>query len=391
MLNGSRTKNAFGACLLVCVSTFVALGLSELFARTILNSVDYLDAYLEDDELLKHTVRPGSSGHDAWGFRNMAVPAATEIVAIGDSQTYGVSAPAKNSWPAALQNLTGKSVYNLSLGGYGPVQYYHLLKSQALKLRPNLVIIGFYFGNDLWDAYDIVYTKDYWGHLRKPGFIVNNEKQRAIDDGVSSQQTKWLGSFRDWLAHHSVFYRMFTLTFGSTLRFFEMKYGYSQANHQINILEKNALNIRTGFTPLARLRGLDLDAPEVREGLRLTLELVGQMNDLCSKEGTEFLVALIPTKESVYADYIGDNGEMKNSATMDRLLANERRVNQLLRKYLDDHSIAYVDLLADLRSAARSKTIYPHSEDGHPNTEGYRVIATAIARFLNEDQNAIGN
>jgi lysophospholipase L1-like esterase len=39
-----------------------------------------------------------------------------KIVTIGDSQAYGVSASAGNSWPAKLQKLMKADVYNLSLG-----------------------------------------------------------------------------------------------------------------------------------------------------------------------------------------------------------------------------------------------------------------------------------
>ena len=44
-----------------------------------------------------------------------------------------------------LAKLSGESVYNMSLGGYGPIQYLYLLQNLAVKLRPKTVIVGFYF------------------------------------------------------------------------------------------------------------------------------------------------------------------------------------------------------------------------------------------------------
>ena len=64
-----------------------------------------------------------------------------------------------------------KKVYNLSLGGYGQVQYYYLLKNKAFKLNPFLIIVGFYYSNDLSNVFNIVYTRNYWEHLRRPDFI----------------------------------------------------------------------------------------------------------------------------------------------------------------------------------------------------------------------------
>jgi hypothetical protein len=105
----------------------VAMLLGEAVSRLFLNPVDFLVPKLAEDEILGRKVLPYSAGHDGWGFRNRSVPDSVDIVCIGDSQTYGVSAPAKFSWPETLGKLLNKSVYNLGLGGYNPLQYDYLL------------------------------------------------------------------------------------------------------------------------------------------------------------------------------------------------------------------------------------------------------------------------
>ncbi len=47
-----------------------------------------------------------------------------------------------------LSRLTGKNVYNLALGGYGPNQYYYLLQTKAFGLKPATIIGGLYMGED---------------------------------------------------------------------------------------------------------------------------------------------------------------------------------------------------------------------------------------------------
>ena len=110
------------------------------------------------DETLRYRVEPYTAAHDGWGYRNRYVPDRADIVAIGDSQTYGTSALAKYSWPSTLKRVTGREVYNLSLGGYGPAEYFYLMEHKALLLKPDLIIAGFYLGNDLADTYTAVYT-----------------------------------------------------------------------------------------------------------------------------------------------------------------------------------------------------------------------------------------
>jgi hypothetical protein len=141
-------RNLVCSFVLLGFSVVTSLAAGEGLARLLVNPVNYLEPYLFKDEVLGHKIEPNSSGHDSWGFRNKTVPKSAKIITIGDSQTYGVSAAAKHSWPATLQELRDESVYNLSLGGYGPAQYYYLLNSKALVLEPRLVIVGFYFGND---------------------------------------------------------------------------------------------------------------------------------------------------------------------------------------------------------------------------------------------------
>ena len=199
--------------LLVAFSTLTGLVLGEAAVRMVVNPVDYLRANVVEDEILHHTIAPNSSGHDSWGFRNKRVPRSAKIVTIGDSQTYGIAASAGNSWPETLQNLINEDVYNLSLGGYGPVQYTYLLEKRAFDLSPSVVIVGFYFGNDLLDAYKLVYTKQYWIELRRKDFFAHEESSDT--DVVITERGKFLGGLRNWLAQNSIVYRMFTLSSGN--------------------------------------------------------------------------------------------------------------------------------------------------------------------------------
>jgi hypothetical protein len=160
-----------------------------------------------------------------------------------------------------------------------------------------------------------------------------------------------------------------------------MKYTSSRVNSDITTVDDNQRGIRTGFTPSRRLIGLNLQDFRVKEGLRLTLELIGRMNDICSEKRVQLLVVLIPTKESVYAEYIAGKRNLRNSAVIDELIANEREINQRMRKYFAKHDISYVDVLPDLRRAVPTRPYFANT-DGHPNADGYVVIAKAVNRFL---------
>ena len=125
-MSNSGLKHYIAISLLLTLSILISIMIGEGLLRIVFNPVDYLQAQLIPDDILGHRV--ASNRYDSWGFRNKAVPADVKIMAIGDSVTYSILTTASDSWPAKLQKLTGQDVYNLSLGGYGPVQYYESLR-----------------------------------------------------------------------------------------------------------------------------------------------------------------------------------------------------------------------------------------------------------------------
>src|SRR3989344_8810491 len=113
-------------------------------------------------------------GHDANGFRNVEVPKTADIIAIGDSQTYGENARREESWPYRL------GAYQMAFGGYGPTEY-SVLFDHALAMQPKTVIIGFFSGNDLRDTVDDIYFDEYWKDMRRGDFAVNWDQGPVID------------------------------------------------------------------------------------------------------------------------------------------------------------------------------------------------------------------
>ncbi len=87
------------------------------------------------------------------GFRTIPFkPVTTErpkIMLIGDSFTWGETAtPLYNSFPDRLA-ARGYLVYNMGISGTDPVQYYATAKKYIPLLKPDVVIVNFYTGNDL--------------------------------------------------------------------------------------------------------------------------------------------------------------------------------------------------------------------------------------------------
>ncbi|MFQ5699781.1 MAG: hypothetical protein ACE5IL_16070 [Myxococcota bacterium] len=361
---------------LALASSAIGLVCVEGALRGVSSPVNFLMPTRVHDEALGSRVQAGSAGHDRWGFRNASVPERVEIVAIGDSQTYGVSATMTGSWPHQLAELADRSVYNLSLGGFGPLQYLYLLRERAVALRPRTVIVALYLGNDLADAYTSAHTLEYWSAYRQTSesrpFAGRGPRRGRAGDRV-------LGAWRDWLSRHSVLYRRLTLGLVGPFRFWDLK--YLQRDPSVALMEDPLHGISTGLTPQTRLAALDTADARVAEGLEITRRALREMAGFARERGLALLVVILPTKESVLAEHF-DHSRLTHARGLARQLEMEQRAARSLEAWLRDLGVPALSPLRALRRASFERQIYPTNRDGHPNAAGYRVIARQVAAAL---------
>jgi hypothetical protein len=370
-------KKIFINLCLIASSCVVGLLLCEWTARLLLNPADFLSVEMVPDPILGRIPSKSTrdSGFDDWGFRNSKVPTSAEIVAIGDSHTFGNTAKMDESWPHVLGRLTGKTVYNMGLGGYGPNQYYHLLKTGGIGLKPRVIIYGLYMGDDFENAFSITYGLDHWASLRQ---LPSTRADFDIWDVEESPS--WHKKPRVWLSAHSVLYKI--VFHGPVLG--RMK-GTIQIQNASKLYDSATSliipeeHIAEAFLPKSMLPRLNQDDERIKEGMRITFRILKETNDICVQNHIQFLVAVIPTKETVFANYLEHNSKVNLSDIIDKHIANERLAREATFQFFADAHIHFVDTLPALKKSVGYE-IYTHiASDMHPNKNGYKVIAEAIA------------
>ena len=364
----------------IAVALAVGLVLAEIGARMFLRASDFLGVEMVRDDVLGGVPVQSASGgrFDAWGFRNPAVPGSVDIVAIGDSHTFGNTATMSDSWPYVLSRLSGQSVYNMGMGGYGPNQYAHLLSSRALGLKPKTVLVGLYMGDDFENAYLITYGLEHWKRLRSQA-----ARGAEFDIWTSPPPVSWHKRLRVWLSRNSLLYQ---LVFHGPL-VGNMK-GQVQIRNAAALHEGAATldlpdkNILEAFLPRNLLKNLDQNSEPVREGMRITFQLLDEMNRLARASGVRFAVVVIPTKEMVFAEYLEHAKATPMGAVIDSLLANERIAREKTFHFLRSAGIDYVDTLPALRKKVDAQLYARTAADMHPGPNGYRVIGETIAEQI---------
>jgi lysophospholipase L1-like esterase len=407
--------------LLLCASTAAGLLLAELGLRLYsllmparMNILRPVPASLSlDDARLGVRPNPDFPDHDANGFRNVLVPPIASIVAMGDSQTYGMGVLRDEAWPHQLQFASGCDVYSIAFGGWGPTQSL-LLFDMALAMRPRLIIEAHYFGNDLYDCFATVYYQGQLPELKTTDAaaslaIRDAERRQRLDLHFETlanpamilpdepPRFSVLANAKMFLWQHSLLYKLISRArarirkrFLTKRRELEKERAQSwelekrtaeslKATARWKILDSSAA--RTVLTPYYRFVAMDLEDPRIAEGHRIALQALQRMADRATAAGVDFLVLLIPTKELVCRDVVPDS--LAADTDYHQVIEREELVRQNTIAFLRAHDVSFLDALPALRrSLAERVPPYPESADGHPNRDGHRVIAQLVLREL---------
>jgi hypothetical protein len=370
----AAVTNVLAKLLILSTSLVFSILAAELVARALLDPLDYLNPTVVPDEFLGARIEGHTGGHDAWGFRNARRPETADIVCIGDSLTYGVSVPARESWPSILGRLSGETVYNMGLGGYGPIQYLYLLQNLAVKLRPKTVIIGYSFQTDLFDVYAVARSNKHWSKYKNLETANLPQGGELIWPRVHG---KFLGGLRDWLSKHSMIYVLASQS--SIFDFIRDREITAQGGSNSDIIRYRDEKHRVDFN--LAIRFLNTRDPRIQNAMQMTGHVMSDIQSVAEKRGIRLIIALFPTKERVYGKLVQQAGYLEKYPRLADTLDQEDRARVWLINLLHQLRIETVDLLPALEAAISDRDLYPIA-DPHPNKYGTRLIAQAIDDYL---------
>jgi len=400
-------KQAILTVLLVIVSLEVVLNLFALMSPR----VDRLLAppsavssisHSVPDERLRHRPNPAFPGHDSIGFRNPKVLARADVIALGDSQTYGTGVDPEQAWPKQLEPMIAQTVYSMAYGGYGPVHSL-ILWDEAIALEPKIIIKAFYAGNDLFDAFSIVYNHGQLVELKSSDpqlqeSICEAEESEPIAERVSRMfkmratskpATRTAFFPRAFLSQRSKIYGLLRRTryeFNRILTVFQDPWERATALAEVNSEYSQVFNngkFRTVFKSEYRFSALNLKDPRITEGYKIALRAIQRMNESAADRNIRFIVVLIPTKEFVFQELWSNP-----SPTYRNLTENEVVFWKIKKTFLERNGIEYVDALPALQEQlVLGVQPYQVSHNGHPNEHGHRAIANLIAAYLKNRTN----
>jgi lysophospholipase L1-like esterase len=382
--------------LTLIVSLIISLIILEIGLR---NFTPY-PSYRVEHETLGYVMNPNMSDIDENGFRNKKLTS-VDIVALGDSHTYGYNVSSDNSWPKLLGRKLKKNVYNFGVGGYGILQYQNLL-SKAIELNPKVILLGLYLANDLNDICTLVSSNKYWKSRAKE-FHINSSVCSEIkpNSALAAYANKESNiSIGKWLRENSA---IITIVSKYYHRFFIHKRINARELNAINKIEKgratNAVVINDGkiktMIGFGRIKVnkecMDMNSPHIQMTYEVLKEFFLESKKNTTLNNIHFGVLFIPSKARVFYEYLKQRDHCLPEEYED-LINNEDELKVMTSVFLENIGIPFIDVLPAMENALlKHGDIYPAWDDGHTVLTGYKVFAESAFNLYQQIISPTGN
>ncbi|MDA0211321.1 MULTISPECIES: SGNH/GDSL hydrolase family protein [Desertifilum] len=314
-------------------------------------------------------VRPYTLGSNQFGFNDRDYslekdPSAFRMLFVGDSFSW--AGGQEGNYTALLENqlqntpnLPPVEVINTGYPMTHTGEQLIVLQKYGLQYNPDLVVLGFFAGNDFIDA----------DPYRKR--IVVNDTQIDID---KRREVRFLGYPIIGRSRLVLFVQQKYQVFREMMKIEQAAHANESA--PITFSEETFLQIE-----LARMEFCHLEKQSqgyYQANIDYILNSVSQMNEILKARDIQFIVALYPDEFQV-------NSELQNTL-FERFDLNREDYDlecfqKILIEHLEKENIPYLDLLQPFQAASQTQSLYL-LRDTHWNAEGNQLAANLLYEYL---------
>lgn len=368
---------------LIAGGTICGLIAAELLLRLFFPQPSYFhgDHRFVADPVLDIRLRPlhrmnGVLETNSMGLRDREFtrdkPAGTwRLLCLGDSFTYGDGVSKDETYPKVLERLLrerlpGRAIEVINAGcpSWGTDQEWLYLRDEGLEFQPDMVLVGFFVGNDVIENY-----------TTGENTVINGEciRTHTLFD-LDSRFLKWKIRLRLLLERFHLF---------RLLAYRDLRFRQSMDKERTwNATRESDLAgwfLKTQYLRVVMFWTKHVSTPYYRRAWTRTRQYLADIADLCRREGIRLVVLMIPDETQIEPEL------------QDRLFARFQLPpreefdfdlpQRLLDDWLESRGIPVVDVLPAFRRAAGSSILYIPN-DTHWSPAGHRLAAQLLADMI---------
>jgi hypothetical protein len=299
-------------------------------------------------------------------------PGVYRIAVLGDSFAEGSGGtPYRDMWTTRLERELNEratravEVFSLGVGGAGPSFELRLWELERELLRADLVVLGFFVGNDFTDGFGQTPWEESAARRLSLVFRLLGNSYRlwrerdTIGEGLLLARESPAGERGGFVANEQYVKRR-------------------EARHS----EQGYLEIEAERIQIC-LRSMrpwfDRRSSEV-------LQVLSRFRDQVHAAGSEFVVVIIPDEFQVDPEL---RARVLRHLGLGPAALDPEHPQRRLAALLDQHQIAYLDLLPAFRERAATERLY-WLRNTHWNVAGNALAAEVLARHLAAEVAALG-
>ncbi|GAB3986504.1 hypothetical protein GCM10028807_04070 [Spirosoma daeguense] len=333
---------------ILTVATFllgeVVLRIYNYFAHSHIFYDDSYNRYRGKPHVTLYGYKLNASGFNDKEFTSK--PGDYKITGLGDSFAFGI-VPQGDTYLTKLETKLNQqvgpvSLFNMGISQTNPTDYYSILTNEGADLKPDLVLLSFFVGND----FDII---------KKRWFFRHSYMLTALN---YIAKVTW--KVNDFTGHQP----------------------YCDSCHTFK--RADYLNVQKARMEAWKYHMPDTDTVMPKNGFfDQTIATLVKTRDYCREQKAKFIIVIIPDElqvdDTLQHDMITAFYEKEGKLPYDVMTPT-----RLLLQQLQANQIQYIDLYEPMRKAIESgQTLYKPS-DSHWNVAGNEFAAQLLADSLSK-------
>jgi hypothetical protein len=287
------------------------------------------------------------------------------ILILADSYGHAREVPLETNFARQLEALLNDSapegtlfeVINAGHFGLGTVQEYLTYTTEGHRYNPDLVLLGFYVGNDVLDNYGPLVQR--WNDVDRvdfPHYRYSSDRPDLVQPGMD-----WDRRLKSWLRQNSFIVN--TLAGGAP-------------PDRVEVGDPNAITNRALRVPM----GIYLPPDNLwNDAWNIIPYALRDLETAIEDDGAQFAVFVIPDRRQLYDD--AWNATLATLPDLDPADLDRERPTRTIMDILEAENIPALNLLDPFRAAG---TRLYFEIDGHWNAAGHRLAAELLAEWVEE-------